>query len=588
MKMRVIIRMLVGVLTLAGFGVSAATAGMTGAAPYVKAATVYDGCIADASSNVSGTIQVKVAKGRTDRKTGEFVAKVTATVQLADGSRKLSFKGGLADASGGVTEMSANGHVLKLTLGDNALTGSFDSSGTVEGGRNLFLSRDPADKSLAAAKLAKWPKVCNIVGNGVVLGVTSATKGKVKVAGTVNGVRVSTTGQISVGVDGALTVPVVIARKVKAAFRLSLSETGEMSVTGLGSGVVSGPAGTLKPGAEFRMDDTVIVQVLSGLYRDYLPVGVSVAQNGVKWVVANGAKAGKVVLDRKTGGVNTAKLGTNPSGLKLTYKAKTGSFKGSFKAYAKVNGRIKSYSFSVTGVLVDGVGYGTAILKKPAITVAITIGEAASDDDPTVDGNGGVQLWKDGPFWAECNVGATKPEECGCYFTWGDTVGYKRNGDSWDAADGSRTGFAFVRENCPTAGKTLAELQAAGYTDAKGDLLMNHDAARAGIGAPWRMPTDAEFAELSRNCDVEWVSRNGAYGGLVKGRGEYSSKSIFLPAGGDAYDTSLQNLGTYGFYWTATAGSDDSSFAWGQYSSSGGFYRNNYLRHLGRPVRPVR
>ena len=40
----------------------------------------------------------------------------------------------------------------------------------------------------------------------------------------------------------------------------------------------------------------------------------------------------------------------------------------------------------------------------------------------------GVQLWKGGPYWAECNVGATQPEECGYYFWRGDTVGCKRNG----------------------------------------------------------------------------------------------------------------------------------------------------------------
>ncbi len=39
---------------------------------------------------------------------------------------------------------------------------------------------------------------------------------------------------------------------------------------------------------------------------------------------------------------------------------------------------------------------------------------------------GGVQLWVNGPYWAECNVGAITPEEYGYYFWWGDTVGYKR------------------------------------------------------------------------------------------------------------------------------------------------------------------
>ena len=44
------------------------------------------------------------------------------------------------------------------------------------------------------------------------------------------------------------------------------------------------------------------------------------------------------------------------------------------------------------------------------------------------DDLGGVQLWENGPYWAECNVGATNPEEYGYYFWWGDTVGYTRSG----------------------------------------------------------------------------------------------------------------------------------------------------------------
>ena len=43
----------------------------------------------------------------------------------------------------------------------------------------------------------------------------------------------------------------------------------------------------------------------------------------------------------------------------------------------------------------------------------------------------GVQLWANGPYWAECNVGASKPEEYGYYFWWGDTVGYTRSGGTW-------------------------------------------------------------------------------------------------------------------------------------------------------------
>ena len=65
---------------------------------------------------------------------------------------------------------------------------------------------------------------------------------------------------------------------------------------------------------------------------------------------------------------------------------------------------------------------------------------------------GGVQLWENGPYWAECNVGATKPEEVGYYFWWGDTVGYKRVGDRWDAVDGSHAGLQYNDENIWTEG----------------------------------------------------------------------------------------------------------------------------------------
>ena len=83
--------------------------------------------------------------------------------------------------------------------------------------------------------------------------------------------------------------------------------------------------------------------------------------NGAKWTLP---KAGKVAYLRGTTDVDAAKLLENPSALKLTYTAKTGAFKGSFKAYAEVNGKPKATTVNVTGVLIDGVGYGAATVKK--------------------------------------------------------------------------------------------------------------------------------------------------------------------------------------------------------------------------------
>jgi len=202
---------------------------------------------------------------------------------------------------------------------------------------------------------------------------------------------------------------------------------------------------------------------------------------------------------------------------------------------------------------------------------------------------GGVQLWEGGPYWAECNVGATKPEEYGYYFWWGDTVGYKRNAQDtgWiSVKDG--TGFMFTSGNCPTYGMNYSQLQSAGYIDATGDLVAAHDAATAHLGAPWRMPTYEEWGALISNCDKTWTTRGGVYGRLFTGRGAYASKSIFLPAAGYGINSYLYNTSSYGNYWSSSPDSDYSDSAWYLDFSSGNIYRDDNSRYYGQSVRPLR
>ena len=56
--------------------------------------------------------------------------------------------------------------------------------------------------------------------------------------------------------------------------------------------------------------------------------------------------------------------GGAPAKLKLKYKAKDGTFGGSFKVYVDNGRRAKSVTVSVSGVVLDGVGYGSAYVKK--------------------------------------------------------------------------------------------------------------------------------------------------------------------------------------------------------------------------------
>ncbi len=68
--------------------------------------------------------------------------------------------------------------------------------------------------------------------------------------------------------------------------------------------------------------------------------------------------------------------------------------------------------------------------RSCATAAGVSIGNAAEGEHKK------VQLWKGGPYWAETNIGAEKPEDYGLYFWWGDTIGYKRENDAWVASDG--------------------------------------------------------------------------------------------------------------------------------------------------------
>ncbi len=228
---------------------------------------------------------------------------------------------------------------------------------------------------------------------------------------------------------------------------------------------------------------------------------------------------------------------------------------------------------------------------------------------------GGVQLWANGPYWAECNVGAPEPEECGYYFWWGDIVGYTRSGGTWDERTGrfydvtwvSSTGeqmsnSLFDEDSCPTMNKDNTTLQSEGwivnddihictsFTNPICNLAPEHDAATAHLGKPWRMPTYEEFEALINNCTTKWDSINGVKGQLVTGKGAYADRSIFLPSTGYSIEANIYSVSSQGCYWTSTPYQGRLIYyAWGLYFSSKSFSQRYFnYRYYGQPVRPVR
>jgi hypothetical protein len=220
-------------------------------------------------------------------------------------------------------------------------------------------------------------------------------------------------------------------------------------------------------------------------------------------------------------------------------------------------------------------------LKKLAAQKATATAHAKKGE---MEKERGVQLWKNGPFWADRNIGAENPWDSGYYFRWGDTVGYKLKDGKLVASDkwGSKISFDYA----PSIGSRIV-LQKAGRINNDEILVSEYDAAQAHLHGSWRMPTKHEFDDLCNKCDWTWTKKNGVNGYVVCGKDEYASKSIFLPSSGQAYGTQLLDFGSLGYYWSSVP-SSDSYNAWslGFCSASYGLSAYSY-RYLGRAIRPV-
>lgn len=142
--------------------------------------------------------------------------------------------------------------------------------------------------------------------------------------------------------------------------------------------------------------------------------------------------------------------------------------------------------------------------------------------------------------WASFNVGATKPEEYGGYYAWGETeeknvyewVNYK-----WSDESENLTKYC-----------TRARY---GTVDNKTVLEPEDDVAHVKWGGDWRMPTDKEVYELSC-CERERVMLNGVEVYKLTGP---NGNSIYLPLTGGYWgkENSLRGVGT--LFWTSEIGS---------------------------------
>ena len=181
-------------------------------------------------------------------------------------------------------------------------------------------------------------------------------------------------------------------------------------------------------------------------------------------------------------------------------------------------------------------------------------------------------------YWGTTNIGASKPEDYGDYYAWGETE--PKESYSWSTYKyGTSSSGPFFKYNTSDSYGTV---------DNKTVLEPEDDVARVKLGGEWRMPTDAEWTELRTKCTWTWTTNYNGTG--VKGQivTATNGNSIFLPAAGYRRDTKLYDAGSYGYYWSSSLNTDKPSIAWYVNFNSGTVRRRDYgYRSYGQSVRPV-
>ncbi|MBQ8959195.1 MAG: hypothetical protein IJ057_11985 [Bacteroidales bacterium] len=183
-----------------------------------------------------------------------------------------------------------------------------------------------------------------------------------------------------------------------------------------------------------------------------------------------------------------------------------------------------------------------------------------------------------GTFWATCNVGADTQEEYGDYFAWGETkLKEVFEGDTYKYWNG---GYNQLTKYCNNASYGFN-----GFADDLTSLQEDDDVATTHWGEGWRIPTYAEWDELTVFCTQTWTTRNGAYGRLFTAP---NGNSLFLPVAGYRSSSSFIFDGEQGFYWSSSLNVDDPNIAWVFSFHSDGFGMNRgFLRYYGLSIRPV-
>ena len=180
--------------------------------------------------------------------------------------------------------------------------------------------------------------------------------------------------------------------------------------------------------------------------------------------------------------------------------------------------------------------------------------------------------------WANCNIGASTPEDAGACYAWGETE---------EKEEYTPFTYKYYLGDLNEDGNynNSEEYENIGH-DISGTI---YDVVRTKWGGTWRIPTKEELEELCLKCTWEMTEINGVKGKLVTGP---NGNSIFLPCTQICMGTQVLNAANkIGFYLSASIGCSQ-SYAYCILFSHNDIVSGDrgweFLRAYGMTIRPVK
>lgn len=176
-----------------------------------------------------------------------------------------------------------------------------------------------------------------------------------------------------------------------------------------------------------------------------------------------------------------------------------------------------------------------------------------------------------GTLWSDRNVGANKVIDYGLHYAWGETDGYSDvntdkqfNWTDYKYANGDYNKLTKYCNNSSYGNDSYAD---------KLTTLETTDDASYSVDT-FVMPTKAQLQELIDETTYTWTTKDGVAGGLFASK--VNSNSIFIPASGGCFYSTLKNVGEQGNIWSSSLYESTPNYAWLMRFDSSGVSINHF------------